>query len=201
MTTRPTDRLYVTTVAALLLALSTRTADCFARDVPDIAPAANSSISLKVAGSDDRVRGIRQSQSLLVSADDVGKAFGWKVEIVRPGKLITFCRDGENGLCIPIRLNNVAHESHNDELFIAFNSLQGPLRLKLSPVNDTITRTSTTGFTAGPVSAYNSAWGEGRGFRVGQTLPDIPLMDMQGSEVRFSRFLGKQYIIYCWASW
>lgn len=201
MATGRTDRLYVAAVSALLLALTPRTADCFARDAPGIAPDANSSISLKVAGSDDRVRGIRQGQSLLVSANDVGTAFQWKVEIVRPGQLITFCRDGDDGVCIPIRLFNVAHESHNDELFVAFKGLQGPLRLKLSPSNDTILRTSTTDFTAASVSAYNSAWGEGHGFRVGQTLPDIPLMDMRGSEVRFSQFLGKQYIIYCWASW
>ena len=51
------------------------------------------------------------------------------------------------------------------------------------------------------VPSYNAEWGEGRGFRPGQTLPDIPLTDMQGREVRFSQFLGKRYIIYCWASW
>lgn len=48
---------------------------------------------------------------------------------------------------------------------------------------------------------YNSPWPKGRGFEVGQTVPDIPLYDMQGNEVRFSSYLGKQYILYCWASW
>ncbi|MGF1581816.1 MAG: TlpA family protein disulfide reductase [Gemmataceae bacterium] len=49
--------------------------------------------------------------------------------------------------------------------------------------------------------AYNAEWGQGRGFRVGQTLPDIPLYDLDGKEVRFSKYLGKQYIVYAWASW
>ncbi len=44
-------------------------------------------------------------------------------------------------------------------------------------------------------------WPKGRGFGVGQTVPDIPLYDMKGNEVRFSRYLGKQYILYVWASW
>ena len=50
-------------------------------------------------------------------------------------------------------------------------------------------------------SGFNVDWGPGRGFRTGDTLPDIPLIDLQGNEVRFSRFLGKRYILYCWASW
>ena len=48
---------------------------------------------------------------------------------------------------------------------------------------------------------YNAQWGRGRGFRKGDTLPDIPLVDVAGNEVRFSQFLGKRYILYCWASW
>jgi hypothetical protein len=51
------------------------------------------------------------------------------------------------------------------------------------------------------VPAYNAPWPKGRGFGVGQTVPDIPLINLKGEEVRFSRFLGKQYIVYCWASW
>ena len=43
-------------------------------------------------------------------------------------------------------------------------------------------------------------WPKDRGFNVGQTVPDIPLYDMKGNEVRFSRYLGKQYILYVWAS-
>lgn len=49
--------------------------------------------------------------------------------------------------------------------------------------------------------AKEASGGAGRGFGVGQTVPDIPLVDLQGKEVRFSEFLGKRYIIYCWASW
>lgn len=43
--------------------------------------------------------------------------------------------------------------------------------------------------------------GKGRGFGIGQTVPDIPLTNMEGEEVRLSQFLGKRYILYCWASW
>ncbi|MEM7599854.1 MAG: hypothetical protein AAF357_00385 [Verrucomicrobiota bacterium] len=49
--------------------------------------------------------------------------------------------------------------------------------------------------------AYHAEWGPGRGFNPGQTLPDIPLIDLDGEEVRFDRFLGKRYILYGWASW
>lgn len=49
--------------------------------------------------------------------------------------------------------------------------------------------------------SYNKPWPENRGFAVGQTLPDIPLIDLDGNEVRFSAFLGKRYVLFCWASW
>lgn len=42
---------------------------------------------------------------------------------------------------------------------------------------------------------------EQRGFEPGQTLPDIALIDLDGEEVRFSDFLGKQYVLHGWASW
>ena len=48
---------------------------------------------------------------------------------------------------------------------------------------------------------YTSDWPEGRGFGIGNTVPDIPLVDLEGNEVRFSKFLGKRYVLYCWASW
>lgn len=48
---------------------------------------------------------------------------------------------------------------------------------------------------------YTQDWPEGRGFDVGKTIPDIPLVDLEGNEVRFSKFLGKRYVLYCWASW
>lgn len=51
------------------------------------------------------------------------------------------------------------------------------------------------------VPGYNDAWGKGRGFREGQTLPDIPLINLKGEEVRLGQFLGKQYVLYGWASW
>lgn len=48
---------------------------------------------------------------------------------------------------------------------------------------------------------YTADWPSGRGFEVGDTVPDIPLVDMNGDEIRFSNFLGKRYVLYCWASW
>lgn len=48
---------------------------------------------------------------------------------------------------------------------------------------------------------YAQTWPEGRGFEVGDTIPDIPLVNLEGDEVRFSEFLGKRYVLYCWASW
>lgn len=50
-------------------------------------------------------------------------------------------------------------------------------------------------------TAYHAEWGPSRGFKPGETLPDIPLMDLEGNEVRFDQFLGKRYILYGWASW
>lgn len=51
------------------------------------------------------------------------------------------------------------------------------------------------------VPAYNADWGPRRGFRQGDTVPDLPIVDLDGNEVRFSQFLGKRYILYCRASW
>jgi len=51
------------------------------------------------------------------------------------------------------------------------------------------------------VLTFSSAAEEPRGFEPGQTLPDIALTDLEGGEVRFSDFLGKQYLLYGWASW
>ena len=49
--------------------------------------------------------------------------------------------------------------------------------------------------------AYHTDWGPGRGFEVGQRVPDIPLFDMQGKERRLGEFLGQPYVLFCWASW
>lgn len=49
--------------------------------------------------------------------------------------------------------------------------------------------------------ALSPAAADPRGFEPGQTLPDIALTDLEGREVRFSDFLGKQYLLYGWASW
>lgn len=50
-------------------------------------------------------------------------------------------------------------------------------------------------------AAVAIAEAQDRGFEIGQTLPDIPLLNLEGEEVRFSEFLGQQYVLYGWASW
>ena len=156
-----------------------------------------------VDGSDKHVAVSRQRKTLLLNAAHVGRAFDWEVKVVAPGKLLTFCREGDKGVCIPVRLENIATEKTKRGLFVdaavlartlrfAIEDKGGQVRLRKNSKSDTDTPQAPS---------YNASWGAGRGFRTGQTLPDIPLYDMDGTEVRFSRFLGKQYIIYCWASW
>lgn len=163
-------------------------------------PSANAKEEATVAGSRVAVPILRVGDRALLDAEKTGAAFGWKLKVVTPGKLITFCRTSG---CIPVRLGKVKFKRVEKRLFVDAAALgkalgfsiridKGKIRLvKL----DASKRESTT------TPAYNARWGTGRGFRQGQTLPDIPLVDLEGREVRFSKFLGRQYIIYCWASW
>lgn len=32
-------------------------------------------------------------------------------------------------------------------------------------------------------------------------MPELNLTDINGGEIQFSRYAGKKYIIYMWASW
>ena len=59
---------------------------------------------------------------------------------------------------------------------------------------------STVVFSTAIISA-GLAPAQERGFAKGQTLPDIALINLEGEEVRFSDFLGKQVVLYGWASW
>ncbi len=157
----------------------------------------------QVEGSQQTVRLQTTKQGLLLHVNDAAKAVGWEVKIITPGKLLTLCRKGPAGVCVPLRLDKLRFTGMGKDLFVEAAALEKALSLstvksgdgyRLQPVKSTTSPESE-------IPAYNAAWGPGRGFREGQTLPDIPLYDMQGNEVRFSKYLGKQYILYCWSSW
>ncbi len=158
--------------------------------------------SATIMGSNSRVPYQRKDSTLLLDANATAVAFGWQAKIVRPGQLLTLCRNESRGVCIPVQLANVKIIEMPGTLFIDAAVLARALRFTIKDSdNQVILRPGQPKITDEDIPAYNAAWGEGRGFRVGQTLPDIPLYDMTGREVRLSRFLGKQYVIYCWASW
>lgn len=157
-----------------------------------------------VSSSKRRVELARKDKTLFLHVNQAAEAFGWQAKIVTSGKLLTLCREGNGGLCIPLRLEKVETLRIEKTLFVEANALARALRFSIDDRKNRVIlspATSKDGKEDPDVPAYNSVWGKGRGFRVGQTLPNIPLYDMQGREVRFSKFLGKQYIVYCWASW
>lgn len=135
-------------------------------------------------------------------ATAVAQQLNLKFDVVRPGRLATFCSQEPPATCVPLRLTDQNHLSVRGEVFIrqlelvqalsvSADVVDGRLRLQQAPEKAAASVKST---------AYD-VWGPGRGFEVGQTLPDIPLVDMNGREVRFSSYLGQRYILYCWASW
>ena len=156
-----------------------------------------------VSGSDARIQLERQSSLLFLNVGEAARAFGWLAKIVTPGKLLTICRDEKDGVCVPLRLSRIKTLKRESVLFVEATVVAQALRFRIDDDGDRVTlKPELETRTGDPVTpAYNAAWGAGRGFRIGRTLPDIPLYDMQGDEVRFSQFLGRQYILYCWASW
>ena len=157
-------------------------------------------------GQPARVRSARAGDRLLLNAADLAGALGFELKVVEPGRLVTFCRDQqEGGLCIPVRLEEGNYGQEDEQLLIAadvvrralqFRVIESGGRVTVEAIGEKATRDDPR-----RSPGYNDHWGPGRGFGRGQTLPDIPLVDMAGSEVRFSQFLGKRYILYCWASW
>lgn len=167
-----------------------------------VTPARAGEPTAAVEGSESRVPFERDGSNVLLDIQKAANAFGWEAKVVTPGKLATVCRAGDAGYCVPIRLNKVASRRTSAGLFVDADALGKALGFETVERDGNVTlkrleKPRSTPETAG----YNADRGGGRGFQVGQTLPDIPLYDMDGNEVRFSRFLGKQYIIYCWASW
>jgi len=157
------------------------------------------------ANGADEIRFIRQEQTLFLSCAGAAAVLDVEFKIVHPQRLVTFCQGGEGGLCIPVRLTPDNHRQVGKDLMVAADVLERALRCRVGDKGETVTITRLSLAEIGSLKnespAYNAAWGTGRGFRKGETLPDIPLVDLQGNEVRFSQFLGKRYILYCWASW
>jgi len=156
-----------------------------------------------VSNSDATVETRRVEDTLLLHAGQAALAFGWEAKVEQPGKLLVICRDGDDGICIPLRIDKLTTASTDDGLFVEAAALAKALRFRIAEDSGRIQLepAAPSDDDEDDLPAYNAEWGAGRGLRVGQTLPDIPLYDLQGREVRFSQFLGKQYIIYCWASW
>lgn len=137
-----------------------------------------------------------------VSAADLAAALNMKLETFPQNKMLTFCSSGADAICIPVRLTETNSRSRNSEIFLLKSKAESTLLVSISVKGKTAFATPKD--PTEPIDlteGYNSAWPAGRGFNLGETVPDIPLVDMKGQEVRFSEFLGKRYILYCWASW
>lgn len=158
-----------------------------------------------VAVAQSVARSLEHDPGLLVCVNDVVQAVDWTFHRTPDGRLLVLCRSDDEALCVPIDLRRTPHRLHDDDLYVAPDALAAALGIQLSCTADgfevTGKASERTPQTASPLPAVSDDWGPDRGFRPGQTLPDIPLYDMDGNEVRFGRFLGKQAIIYCWASW
>jgi hypothetical protein len=153
----------------------------------------------------DAIRFLRDKKVLYLNAADVAKSLALELKIVDPQRLVTFCKTKDGGYCIPIRLVADNHRRDGEQLLLAVDVVSQALRFRVVETANKVTivpqpaRFVREGQIAAP--GYNAPWGPGRGFREGDTLPDIPFADVAGNEVRFSQFLGKRYILYCWASW
>ncbi len=157
-----------------------------------------------VEGSAKTVRMLQQDGQVLLHADDLAAAIEWELKTVTAGRLVTFCKTESSEICVPIRLDRVVHSFQDGALYLRAIDVLPGLGLESAVEGEQLvlrTAGDATVDLADSTPEYHATWGPGRGFQTGQTLPDIPLFDLDGNEVRFSRFLGKQYIIYCWASW
>lgn len=156
-----------------------------------------------VQDSEKRVE-LKQHDGIdLLQVNQAAAAWNWTIKIVGEGdkRLIAVCRDT---ICIPLPLKGSVHIETKAGIFIdakklgrvmGFALTRNNNRVVLVPADDDAKPSDSDS------AAYHDAWGKDRGFRKGQTLPDIPLVDLDGQEVRFGNFLGKQYVIYGWASW
>lgn len=145
---------------------------------------------------------IAVGESSFVSAADLAASLNMKLEVISRNNMLTFCSAGPEAICIPLRLTDTNSLRKKDAIFLQQSTVESILSVSVSVNGNSAIATPQK--AASPVDlteGYNSAWAKGRGFNLGETVPDIPLVGMEGEEVRFSEYLGKRYILYCWASW
>jgi hypothetical protein len=140
----------------------------------------------------------KRGSAVLLNADQVAKAYGWRGKSVAKLTWVACKKDR----CVPVSLTKGMHETKDGVLWIDAGVLGRALGFTVRSRNGRIELIVAKAQPAiAAVPSYHTDWGSGRGFKNGQPLPDIPLVDMEGKEVRFGQFLGKRYIIYGWASW
>ncbi len=157
-----------------------------------------------VSSASEMVRFERHDGRLFLNCKDIAKQLDLEFKVVTPKRLATFCETREGGVCIPVRLTDSNHRGVGDETVVIAGVLTNALSIRLEDLGKQVSIMKNGSLPKSripDVPGYNATWGKDRGFGKGQTLPDIPLVDLNGSEVRFSQFLGKRYILYCWASW
>lgn len=158
---------------------------------------------LRVSAADAPAGGTFEAQrdgdALLVNAKDAAQALGYEAKLVSDGELLTLCRET---VCIPLRLSLTKHAVVEGRLHVDAAALAKAMHAAFKADGTKVTFTPGAGNAEGDEpAAYNAAWGTGRGFAKGETLPDLPFYDLEGNEARFGQFLGKRYVIYVWASW
>ncbi len=144
-----------------------------------------------------------KDQTPLLHVEQTADVWGWTIKMIGQDerRMVGICREA---ICIPVALKSAKHGVFKDALYLDAKLLGRAMGFDVNVEGKkvTLSRSQPTQKTQRiDVPAYHDDWGKQRGFRKGQTLPDIPLIDLDGNEVRFGRFLGKQYIIYGWASW
>lgn len=140
-------------------------------------------------------------ETTFVDAAAVGRAADLKFEVVQPDRLATYCSDGPQAICIPVQLNAANFLQADGRNYLSVAALESALSVTITVDGDRASVSVEPGERPAADPGYNADWPAGRGFQPGDTVPDIPLTVIDGREVRFSEFLGKRYILYCWASW
>ena len=153
----------------------------------------------RIEGTEVTIPAVLEGKTVFLDANAAARAFGWEPKYVGEGRMLIACKAK---VCVPVRLTSQTKRMRGDTVFVRAETLGPALGFSVTGSGGVLLRrTESAAANTAAVPAYNSVWGAGRGFQVGQTLPDIPLYDMDGKEVRFGQYLGKKYILYGWASW